>query len=152
MKTCPKCNVFKVKNSYEMCYTCHNNKEDSSSEIEKDKNEAIKRETIPKTVRNALWINYFVDKRIGKCLCCLREQITIGNFNCGHIIAHNQGGKTSLENLIPICTLCNTSMGTYNLNDFIKKYNLHHGLSGLTIVPPTRADPPTEMTEDSDEE
>jgi 5-methylcytosine-specific restriction endonuclease McrA len=148
MKTCPKCNVFKVKNSYEMCYTCHN-KEESSSELEK--NETIKRETIPKTVRNAVWINYFVDRRIGKCLCCLREQISIGNFNCGHIVSHNQGGKTTLDNLIPICTLCNTSMGTYNLNDFIKKYNLHYGLSGLTIVPPTKVDPPTEMTEDSDE-
>jgi len=149
MKTCPKCNIFKVKNSYEMCYTCHNNKEESSSELEK--NETIKRETIPKTVRNAVWINYYVDKRIGKCLCCLREQISIGNFNCGHIVSHNQGGKTTLDNLIPICTLCNTSMGTYNLNDFIKKYNLHYGLSGLTIVPPTRDDPMTETTEDSDE-
>jgi len=148
MKTCPKCNIFKVKNSYEMCYTCHN-KEESSSEL--DKNETIKRETIPKTVRNAVWINYYVDKRIGKCLCCLREQISIGNFNCGHIVSHNQGGKTTLDNLIPICTLCNTSMGTYNLNDFIKKYNLHYGLSGLTIVPPTRDDPMTETTEDSDE-
>jgi 5-methylcytosine-specific restriction endonuclease McrA len=148
MKTCPKCNIFKVKNSYEMCYTCHN-KEESSSELEK--NETIKRETIPKTVRNAVWINYYVDKRIGKCLCCLREQISIGNFNCGHIVSHNQGGKTTLDNLIPICTLCNTSMGTYNLNDFIKKYNLHYGLSGLTIVPPTRDDPMTETTEDSDE-
>jgi hypothetical protein len=134
-----------------MCYTCHNNKEDSSSEIEKDKSDTIKRETIPKTVRNAVWINYYVDKRIGKCLCSLREQISIGKFNCGHIVSHNQGGKTTLDNLIPICTLCNTSMGTYNLNDFIKKYNLHYGLSGLTIVPPTKVDPPTEMTEDSDE-
>ena len=147
MKTCPKCNIFKVKNSYEMCYTCHN-KEDTSSE----KNETIKRETIPKTVRNALWINYFVDRRIGKCLCCLREQITIGNFNCGHIIAHANGGLTTLDNLIPICTLCNTSMGTYNLNDFIKKYNLHYGLSGLTIVPPTVVGPMTETdSEDSDD-
>ena len=42
-------------------------------------------------------------------------------------------------------------MGTYNLDDFIKKYNLHYGLSGLTIVPPTRDDPMTETTEDSDE-
>jgi len=43
-------------------------------------------------------------------------------------------------------------MGTYNLNDFIKKYNLHHGLSGLTIVPPTKVDPMIETdSEDSDD-
>ena len=127
MKTCPKCNINKVKNSYEMCYTCHNNiKEESSSEIDKDKDQPIKRETIPKCVRNALWINYFKNARTGKCQCCLREQITIGNFNCGHIKAHANGGSTTLDNLVPICTLCNTSMGTYDLNKFIKKYNLHY--------------------------
>jgi hypothetical protein len=125
MKTCPKCNINKVKNSYEMCFTCHNNKEESSSEIDKD--QPVKRESIPKTVRNALWINYFKeDSRTGKCQCCLREIISISNFNCGHIVAHANGGKTTLDNLVPICTLCNTSMSTYNLKDFIKKYNLHY--------------------------
>ena len=150
MKTCPKCNIFKVKNSYEMCYTCHNNKEESSSEIDKDKDQPAKRETIPKCVRNALWINYFNDARTGKCQCCLREQITIGNFNCGHIVAHANGGETKLNNLVPICTLCNTSMGTYNLNDFIKKYNLHY--SGTLRTSPTKDDPKIETdSEDSDD-
>ena len=38
------------------------------------------------------------------------------------------------------------------INDFIKKYNLHHGLSGLTIVPPTKVGPMTETdSEDSDD-
>ena len=75
-----------------------------------------------------LWINFFQDSRVGKCQCCLRETITIGNFNCGHIKAHVNNGPSSLENLVPICTLCNTSMGKYDLKEFIKKYNLHYGL------------------------
>ena len=62
------------------------------------------------------------------CQCCLREHITIGNFHAGHIIAHANGGLTTLDNLTPLCMLCNTSMSTYDLNEFIKKYNLHHGL------------------------
>ncbi len=62
------------------------------------------------------------------CQCCLREEISIGNFHAGHILAHVNGGLSTLDNLVPICMLCNTSMGAYNLNDFIKKYNLHHGL------------------------
>ena len=132
MKICPKCNIFKIKNnSYDVCYTCHSNKDDSS-ETETDQppkeQQIFKRESIPKCVRNALWINYFKDSRISKCQCCLREEISIGNFHAGHILAHVNGGLSTLDNLVPICMLCNTSMGAYNLNDFMKKYNLHHGL------------------------
>jgi hypothetical protein len=101
-------------------------KDDTTSEPENEKE--IKREPIPKCVRNALFINFFKDSRVGMCQCCLREQITIGNFHAGHIKAHINGGLTTLDNLTPICMLCNTSMGPYDLNEFIKKYNLHHGL------------------------
>ena len=73
-------------------------------------------------------LTFFKDARVGMCQCCLREQITIGNFHAGHIIAHANGGETKLNNLTCLCMLCNTSMGTYDLNEFIKKYNLHHGL------------------------
>ena len=132
MKICPKCNIFKIKNSsYDVCYTCHSNKDESSSETEQPKEQQVfKRESIPKCVRNALWINFFKDSRVGMCQCCLREQITIGNFHAGHIKAHINGGLTTLDNLTPICMLCNTSMGPYDLNEFIKKYNLHHQPEG----------------------
>ena len=52
----------------------------------------------------------------------------MGNFHAGHILAEANGGKTTLDNLIPLCALCNTSMGTYNVFDFITKFNLHYGL------------------------
>ena len=132
MKICPKCNIFKIKNnSYDVCYTCHNYRNDeTSSETDQPPKETqiFKRESLPKCVRNALWINFFKDARVGMCQCCLREQITIGNFHAGHKIAHANGGSTTLDNLTCLCMLCNTSMGTYDLNEFIKKYNLHHGL------------------------
>ena len=128
MKICPKCNTNKVKNSYLHCYNC-NMKDDTTSEQDNEKE--IKREPIPKCVRNALWINYFKKLREGKCQCCLRETISIGNFHAGHIKAHANGGSSSLDNLVPICMLCNTSMGKYDLNEFITKYNLHHGLEYL---------------------
>ena len=100
------------------------NKSDTESLPEK-----YVKEVIPKTVRNCLFINYFGDSRIGICQCCKREQITMNNFNCGHIQAERHGGTLQLDNLLPICTSCNLSMGTTNLNDFIKKYNLHYGLN-----------------------
>ena len=105
MKICPKCNIFKIKNSsYDVCYTCHSNKEESSSETEQTPKEqqVFKRESIPKCVRNALWINFFKDSRVGMCQCCLREQITIGNFHAGHIKAHINGGLSTFDNLTPI--------------------------------------------------
>ena len=128
MKICPKCNTNKVKNSYLHCYNC-NMKDDTTSEPDNERE--IKREPIPKCVRNALWINFFKNQREGKCQCCLRETISIGNFHAGHIKAHVNGGSSSLDNLVPICMLCNTSMGKYDLNEFITKYNLHHGLEQL---------------------
>jgi len=98
---------------------------DSGSEPEST---PYKKETIPKTVRNCLWINYFKESREGKCCCCKRETISIGNFHAGHIIAESNGGKTSLDNLRPICMLCNTSMQRSNMDDFITRYNLNYGL------------------------
>ena len=121
MKICPRCNIHKVKNSYQHCYHC-NLKDDTTSEPENEKE--IKREPIPKCVRNALWINYFKNQREGKCQCCLRETISIGNF-------HANGGSSSLDNLVPICMLCNCSMMKHDLKEFITKYNLHHGLEYL---------------------
>ncbi|NDG68463.1 MAG: hypothetical protein EB135_03170, partial [Proteobacteria bacterium] len=44
-------------------------------------------------------------------------------FECGHIIAEAKGGETSLENLRPICSTCNKSMKTINMNDYIKIIN-----------------------------
>jgi len=117
--------VIKIKNNYTVCYDC-NQKCDSASENETVP--AYKKESIPKTIKNCLWINYFKDSRIGVCQCCKREQITIGNFHAGHIKAEAHGGKTALDNLIPLCQLCNCSMSTTNVFDFISKYNLHYGL------------------------
>jgi 5-methylcytosine-specific restriction endonuclease McrA len=104
-------------------------KDDTTSEPDNEKE--IKREPIPKCVRNALWINYFKNQREGKCQCCLRETISIGNFHAGHIKAHANGGSSTLDNLVPICMLCNTSMSKHDLKEFITKYNLHHGLDDL---------------------
>ena len=126
MRTCPRCNNNKIRNTYQQCYQC--NLKDESSSSDQETPEIAKRESIPKTVRNALWINFFKAEREGKCRCCLRETISIGNFHAGHIKAHANGGMPTLDNLVPICMLCNLSCGKHDLNEFIAKYNLHYGL------------------------
>ena len=64
----------------------------------------------------------------GKCLCCNNIKIFITNFDCGHIISNKDGGKINIDNLKPICRLCNSSMGTTNMNEFIKKYGFDKSL------------------------
>lgn len=83
---------------------------------------SAKKQKIPATVRNAVWLKYIGDKSESKCYCCKLETITRGSFQCGHIVAEKNGGKVTLENLRPICGLCNTSMGTRDMNEFIHEY------------------------------
>ena len=81
-----------------------------------------KRIKVPKKLKNMIW-----DKNIGKtfgvgnCYCC-SEEIDSKNFEAGHIISVKYGGETILDNLKPICSCCNKSMGAENLEIFKQKY------------------------------
>lgn len=79
-----------------------------------------KKKTIPSTIKKLVW-NTNVGESIGKtkCTCCKSTDITQMSFNCGHITAEANGGKTMVSNLKPICQNCNSSMGTKNMNEFM---------------------------------
>lgn len=77
---------------------------------------------IPSTLRSSVWSSYFGRNMDGTCQCCKLKNITFENFDCGHIISERLGGSITLDNLKPICRLCNNSMGTQNMNDFMKEY------------------------------
>lgn len=84
------------------------------------------KKNIPKSIRNLVWNNYIGEKRgNGLCKCCKKKTISQMDFDCGHIISEYNGGKTIVKNLIPICKLCNASMGRINMHDFIKKHGLN---------------------------
>jgi 5-methylcytosine-specific restriction endonuclease McrA len=70
--------------------------------------------------REKVWKDYYGDQFTVDCSC---KQVKIDpfNFEVGHITAKSKGGSDSLDNLIPICTSCNRSMGTQNLVVFYKK-------------------------------
>lgn len=80
---------------------------------------------IPSAIRNTVW-NYYIgpDMKSGNCSCCKLEKISYVNFECGHVIAYSKGGETNIENLRPICSNCNKSMGTTCMTDFMEKYGL----------------------------
>lgn len=79
--------------------------------------------TIPSAVKRLCW-NINIGEEIGKarCYCCKSTYITQHSFHCGHVISEAKGGKTVVSNLKPICQNCNSSMGTKNMNDFMKLF------------------------------
>ena len=74
---------------------------------------------ISQKLREMVW-NKYIGESVGKalCLCCGTTEIRMLNFSCGHVIPRSQGGPDTIDNLRPICFLCNSSMNTLNLFDF----------------------------------
>jgi len=75
-----------------------------------------KRQTISQTLRTEVWKKYNGRKWKGKCYTCPRK-LEYDNFHCGHDIAVSKGGKTTLDNLFPICAPCNNKMGTMRIKE-----------------------------------
>jgi hypothetical protein len=99
-----------------------------------------KKKKISSKLRQLVW-NYHIDETIGKskCLCCNETDISCFNFECGHIKSERNGGKTEINNLLPICSLCNRSMGTQHLFEFKKSLEndtnyLSFFFSGLGVM------------------
>jgi hypothetical protein len=90
--------------------------------IKDEKSLYIKRKKIPKHIKTLVWKKYMGDNIVsGKCPCCKEQNIEITNFHCGHIKSVYSGGLNELENLLPICGGCNTSMGKKHWNEYEKE-------------------------------
>lgn len=76
---------------------------------------------ISRKVRTDLWDRDFGKPKPGVCAACHGE-ITVWNFEAGHIIPKSKGGSNHIDNLRPICGPCNKSMGTRNMDDYINEY------------------------------
>jgi len=50
------------------------------------------------------------------------SKITIKDFHAGHIQSVKDGGSNNINNLAPVCSGCNLSMGAQNLYLFRDKY------------------------------
>ena len=71
-----------------------------------------RKKKIPKAIREQLWLHDMGRVFEGKCKTswCMNT-VTLFDFQCGHNIPESKGGPLSLDNLIVICSRCNTSMG-----------------------------------------
>lgn len=78
----------------------------------------VRKVKIPAAMRRIVWENHANEQGATKCYCCEVFVITPFNFECGHIVSEAKGGATVPSNLRPICSVCNRSMGTHNMEDF----------------------------------
>lgn len=82
------------------------------------------KKSIPKAVRLRSWdIVYGAEAGLGTCFVCQTKTISKGEFDCSHIIAEANNGSTTNGNLIPLCGMCNRSMGKTNLVEYVNKYH-----------------------------
>jgi len=89
---------------------------------------AARRRQLPASVRDSVWNNYIgKDRNKHRCLCCKKGIITNRYFHVGHVISVKNGGTDEINNLRPICPLCNHSMGTTNMVEFVKTYGYYVG-------------------------
>jgi 5-methylcytosine-specific restriction endonuclease McrA len=81
------------------------------------------KKSVPKGLKIDVW-NKCVDKkeRQAMCICCNERTISLEDFHIGHIQPESKGGIMASDNLLPICSTCNLSMGSSNMRDYIEKY------------------------------
>ena len=84
-----------------------------------------RKQAIPKAVKEQLWLRDIGKKFEGKCMTSwCKNKITIFDFQCGHNVPESKGGLTCLENLVCICSRCNTSMANnYTFTEWSAAHN-----------------------------
>lgn len=80
---------------------------------------------VRQSIRRLVWNTHVGSERgTTPCHCCGTTIISPFNFECGHIVARAKGGQDSVDNLRPICGLCNRSMATMNMYEFMRLHKL----------------------------
>ena len=79
---------------------------------------------VPSSLKHNVWIMYVGEKFDGKCaVSWCKNRITPFTFEAGHNIPFSKGGETTIDNLRPICSDCNKSMGNrFTIDEFSEQY------------------------------
>ena len=80
-----------------------------------------RKETIPKALREQVWLEINGEKYKYKCyIPWCKNIMTVFDFHVGHDIPESKGGTLTIDNLKPICARCNLSMGDrYTIQEWI---------------------------------
>lgn len=80
-----------------------------------------RKKKIAAALREQVWLTSMGEQFKAKCtVTWCSNQVTVFNFQCGHLLAESKGGPTTLENLRPICGRCNQSMGTMHMDHWLQ--------------------------------
>jgi 5-methylcytosine-specific restriction endonuclease McrA len=76
-------------------------------------------------LKREIWQKHIGEKYNAKCyIKWCNNIITPFNFEAGHNIPESKGGSTTIDNLYPICSTCNKSMGNrYSIHEFSEKFS-----------------------------
>ena len=91
---------------------------------------------IPSSLKHNIWIKYIGEKYEGKCWVtwCVNK-ITPFTFEAGHNIPYSKGGATTIDNLRPICSDCNKSMGNrYTIDEYSEVFKDKDTHTDITVV------------------
>ncbi len=85
---------------------------------------STRKQTIPKALREAVWITHAGRTFDKKCLTpWCPNMMSVFDFQTGHNIPESKGGPTTIDNLVPICSRCNVSMSNnYTFKEWSDKY------------------------------
>lgn len=88
--------------------------------MKKIKKKMYKKKSIPKAIREQVWLQTFGKLYEKECyIHWCKNIITVFDFHVGHDIPESKGGTLDIDNLKPICARCNQSMGNnYSIKEW----------------------------------
>ena len=90
----------------------------------KAKPKAKPKQKIPKALREEVWRVHNHKYYEAKCnIHWCSNKITVFDFEVGHNIPESKGGTLDIDNLRPICSRCNSSMGNHYTIDEWNKFS-----------------------------
>lgn len=103
--------------------------------IKKEKKKTSKKR-IGIRIKREVW-NEYVGKEYGEAYCysCRKNKVYQAEFEAGHVVStaslleQNKEDDISIQNLRPICSSCNKSMGATHMREYIETFypiNLHN--------------------------
>lgn len=82
------------------------------------------KKAVPKSLKIQSW-NKFIGNHHAQALCivCNSNVLSQLDFEAGHIISKKNNGSTNIDNILPICSSCNRSMGSTNMQEYIIEFH-----------------------------
>lgn len=91
--------------------------------VEREPKPKSVKKSIPKKIREDAWNKHVgINKNEVLCLCCRTSKITAFTFHAGHVVSDARGGAITVDNIRPICSACNLSMGARDMREFVQTH------------------------------